>query len=314
MSKETSRQASGKRNNRHLIGWCLLAVLLLILIVAIVLLSCRQVQQYSSSVGTTQSGPQVAQPGGTAKAPGTSTSATGTPVFSQPTTYKDLEVTICLVPRSEQIIRHTGYIVSYNAAWRIPNWVGYELTREETQGSEERGERFVADPLAQGAKATNNDYLRSGYDKGHMAPAADMKWSPEVMLQSFYLSNVCPQHPDLNRRRWKDLEEKIRNWAIADSAIVIVCGPIVEEPAATIGKNKVVVPQRFFKVVLSPYVSTPRAIGFLFSNERSVDALSTYVVPVDSIEKLTGLDFFAPLPDEIEDAVEASADYRSWGL
>ena len=225
---------------------------------------------------------------------------------------KDLETPIPLVPRQEQIIRHSGYTVSYNKDLKIPNWVSYELTREETKGKEKRGNRFIADPLVTGPIATNADYTRSGYDKGHMAPAADMKWSPEAMKESFYFSNMCPQHPQLNRRGWKNLEEKIRNWAIADSAIIIICGPIIEKQPKTIGKNKVVVPQRFFKVVLSPFAKPIRAIGFLFNNEQAVETLSSYVVTVDSIESLTNMDFFAPLPDEIENKIEANANYSLW--
>ena len=106
-----------------------------------------------------------------------------------------------------------------------------DLTAHEQQEEKERrGNRFIADPLVTGPIATNADYTRSGYDKGHMAPAADMKWSPEAMKESFYFSNMCPQHPQLNRRGWKNLEEKIRNWAIADSAIIIICGPIIVKP------------------------------------------------------------------------------------
>lgn len=225
---------------------------------------------------------------------------------------KDLETPVSLVPRQEQIIRHSGYTVSYNKDLKIPNWVSYELTREETKGKEKRGNRFIADPLVTGPIATNADYTRSGYDKGHMAPAADMKWSPEAMKESFYFSNMCPQHPQLNRRGWKNLEEKIRNWAIADSAIIIICGPIIEKQPKTIGKNKVAVPQRFFKVVLSPFAKPIRAIGFLFNNEQAVEPLSLYVVTVDSIESLTNMDFFAPLPDEIENKIEANANYSLW--
>ena len=225
---------------------------------------------------------------------------------------KDLETPIPLVPRQEQIIRHSGYTVSYNKDLKIPNWVSYELTREETKGKEKRGNRFIADPLVTGPIATNADYTRSGYDKGHMAPAADMKWSPEAMKESFYFSNMCPQHPQLNRRGWKNLEEKIRNWAIADSAIIIICGPIIEKQPKTIGKNKVVVPQRFFKVVLSPFAKPIRAIGYFFNNEQAVEPLSSYVVTVDSIESLTNMDFFAPLPDEIENKIEANANYSLW--
>jgi len=225
---------------------------------------------------------------------------------------KDLEIPVSLVPRQEQIIHHKGYTVSYNKDLKIPNWVSYELTRQETKGKEKRSDNFIADPLVKGAIATNADYARSGYDKGHMAPAADMKWSPEVMKESFYFSNMCPQHPQLNRRGWKNLEEKIRDWAIADSAIIIICGPIINQSSRTIGKNKVAVPERFFKVVLSPFVKPVRGIGFLFNNRQAVEPLSTYAVTIDSIEKLTNMDFFSPLPDEIENEVEANANYYQW--
>ncbi|QIU95555.1 DNA/RNA non-specific endonuclease [Bacteroides faecium] len=225
---------------------------------------------------------------------------------------KELKIPVSLTPRQEQIIHHTGYTVSYNKDLKLPNWVSYELTRKETKGKEKRNDRFIADPLVTGSIATNADYTRSGYDKGHMAPAADMKWSPQAMKESFYFSNMCPQHPQLNRRGWKNLEEKIRDWAIADSAIIIICGPIVAKQPKTIGKNKVVVPQQFFKVVLSPFVKPMRAIGFLFNNKQSVEPLSTYVVTIDSIERLTNMDFFAPLPDEIENKIEAEANYFQW--
>lgn len=225
---------------------------------------------------------------------------------------KELKIPVSLTPRQEQIIHHTGYTVSYNKDLKLPNWVSYELTRKETKGKEKRNDRFIADPLVTGSIATNADYTRSGYDKGHMAPAADMKWSSQAMKESFYFSNMCPQHPQLNRRGWKNLEEKIRDWAIADSAIVIICGPIVSKQPKTIGKNKVAVPQQFFKVILSPYVKPMRAIGFLFNNKQAVEPLSTYAVTIDSIERLTNMDFFASLPDDIENKIEAEANYFQW--
>ena len=198
-------------------------------------------------------------------------------------TAEELTIPRMIIPRKEQIIHHTGYSVSYNENLRLPNWVAYELTRQETQGNAKRTDRFITDPSVKGIIATNADYARSGYDKGHMAPAADMKWSNTAMKESFYFSNMCPQHPELNRRKWKDLEEKIRDWAITDSAIIIICGPIIEKTPQKIGKNKVTVPQKFFKVILSPFTTSPKTIGFLFKNGRSVSPLATYAVSVDSI-------------------------------
>lgn len=217
--------------------------------------------------------------------------------------------------RPQQIIRHKGYTVSYNYAWRQPNWVGYELTRQEARGTEKRNGRFMPDPLAKQATATNADYARSGYDKGHMAPAADMKWSATAMKESFYFSNISPQHPELNRRKWKDLENKVREWSLRDSAIIIVCGPIME-PRATrsIGRNRVAVPQWFFKVILSPYTRSPRAIGFIFPNSRATAPLRTYAVTVDSVERAAGMDFFSALPDPLEDKIEAECKPTAWGL
>lgn len=217
--------------------------------------------------------------------------------------------------RPQQIIRHEGYTVSYNYLWRQPNWVGYELTRQETLGTEKRNGRFMPDPLAQGGTATNADYTRSGYDKGHMAPAADMKWSATAMKESFYFSNISPQHPELNRRKWKDLENKAREWSLADSAIIIVCGPIMESrPSRSIGRNRVAVPRRFFKVILSPYTRSPRAIGFIFPNSPSTAPLRSYAVTVDSVERAAGMDFFSALPDELEDKIEAECKPTAWGL
>ena len=223
-----------------------------------------------------------------------------------------LEIPVMQSRTGGQLIKRKGYTLSYNADYKTPQWVAWELTGKETKGKEERTNKFLPDPDVRGAKAYSNDYTKSGYDRGHMAPAADMKWSPDVMKESFYFSNMCPQHPQLNRRGWKNLEEKIRDWAVADSAIIIICGPIIDKPSKTIGKNKVAVPERFFKVILSPFVKPVRGIGFLFNNRQAVEPLSTYAVSIDSIEQLTHMDFFSPLPDEIENAIEANADYYQW--
>ncbi|WP_289753827.1 DNA/RNA non-specific endonuclease [Bacteroides acidifaciens] len=287
-SKKGKKRKLFKKKSRfnYKLGW-IIALIALIPIIYGVYLYCQQIRSSQKDEPKTNTSLQVLS-------------------------SKELAIPISMTPQQEQIIRHTGYTVSYNKELKLPNWVSYELTREETKGKEKRNNRFIADPLVKGIIATNADYARSGYDKGHMAPAADMKWSPQAMKESFYFSNMCPQHPQLNRRGWKNLEEKIRDWAIADSAIIIICGPIITKQPKTIGKNKVAVPQQYFKVILSPFVRPMRAIGFLFNNRQALEPLSTYAVTVDSIERLTNMDFFASLPDEVENKIEAEENYFQW--
>ena len=236
--------------------------------------------------------------------------------LSQPTTkYEGLEIPARLFDREEQIIHHTGYSVSYNELLRLPNWVGYKLTREKTTGTVARAKHFQPDPLVQGISADNRDYSHSGYDRGHMAPAADMKWSTQAMKESFYFSNICPQLHNLNAGDWKELEEKVREWAQRDSIIIIVSGPIINgDNPKRIGVSQVAVPDAFYKVILAPYLSTPRAIGFIMKHQKGNHPLRSYAVSVDSIESLTGIDFFPELPDAMEKEVEAKIQPEEWGL
>ena len=229
-------------------------------------------------------------------------------------TFGELDIPESTTKRPEQIITHAGYTVSYNPEWRIPNWVSYELTRDETEGKLDRSDDFEVDPKVKGVCPSNEDYKRSGYDRGHMAPAADMKWNSTVMKECFYYSNMCPQKHSLNAGRWKTLEEKVRDWAQQDSAIVIVCGPIVDKGYSTIGNARVAVPQRFFKVILIPFLKKPRAIGFIMKNEKEELPLSSYAVSVDRVEKITGLDFFSALPDDVENSIESSNSTYGWSL
>jgi endonuclease G len=229
-------------------------------------------------------------------------------------TFGDLDIPESTTSRPKQIITHAGYTVSYNPEWHIPNWVSYELTRDETEGKLDRSDDFEVDPKVKGVCPSNEDYKRSGYDRGHMAPAADMKWNSTAMKECFYYSNMCPQKHSLNAGRWKTLEEKARDWAQEDSAIVIVCGPIVDKGYNTIGKARVAVPQRFFKVILAPFLKKPRAIGFIMKNEKEELPLSSYVVSVDRVEKITGLDFFSALPDDVENSIESSTSTYGWNL
>ena len=205
-----------------------------------------------------------------------------------------------------QIIQRTGYTLSYDAKNKTPQWVAWELTKEETRGNEERTNEFQPDPDVIGAKVLTYDYSHSGYDRGHMAPAGDMKWNKKAMEESFYMSNICPQDHNLNTEDWNDLEMKCREWARRYGKVYIVCGPIYNgKRNEYIGEHRVKVPDAFFKVILINKENKLRALGFLFENESGERPLEEYLTPVDSIEKLTEMDFFSALPDNIENKLEA---------
>lgn len=225
-----------------------------------------------------------------------------------------MELPSRLYDREEQIIRHTGYTVSYNEHWRLPNWVAYELTEEETRGTVGRTNRFLADPQIIGAAAETSDYTHSGYDRGHMAPAADMKWSAQAMKESFYMSNICPQLHNLNAGDWKDLEEQVRTWVQRYGSVYVACGPMVEKSPKRIGVNKVAVPERFYKVVLRYGGKRQQAIGFVMEQKKGNRPLAAYAVSVDRVEAMTGIDFFPSLPDEVEAKIEAECSPEAWGL
>ncbi|MBQ8423165.1 MAG: DNA/RNA non-specific endonuclease [Coprobacter sp.] len=229
--------------------------------------------------------------------------------------YETLEIPADFTDtRRHTLCEYEGYTVSYNSEWKIPNWVAYELTRDELNAQVPRKDDFRPDDNLLVAQASPADYRRSGFDRGHMVPAADMRWSATAMSHSFYLTNICPQTPELNRGDWERLESKIRDWARKDSAIVIVCGPLVSPHDTSIGRNGVRVPSAYFKVVVSPYIDTPQGIGFIFANDTEYRKmpLYNYAVTIDSIETLTGIDFFPVLPDDIETSLEACYSVSAW--
>ena len=221
----------------------------------------------------------------------------------------NLEIPVYTYPgryEKEIIINRTGYTLSYNQYYKNPNWVAWELTREETKGETERYDKFMPDPDLPEPRVVHKDYTKSGYDRGHMAPAADMKWSKQAMIESFYMSNICPQVGNLNRGDWNDLEELCRNWADKYGRIYIACGPIFDSKSPKrIGGHKVAVPDRFFKVILIYNRKNPIAMGFIFKNIARSQDLDKYMVTVDSVENVTGMDFFSKLPDVVENRIES---------
>lgn len=211
-----------------------------------------------------------------------------------------------------QFKSYTGMDLSFNSKCHIPNWVAWELTADETTGDVSRSNTFYNDPEIDGCPDTW-DYSYSGYDRGHMAPAGDMKWDSKAMEETFFLSNICPQAKSLNTGSWKNLEEKCRKWAQIDGRIYIVCGPIIDDkPMELIGDSKVWVPSRFFKVIIAPYSTPARGIGFIMPNSKVEGGMQVCAVTIDEVEKITGHDFFASLPDELENELESQCNFHQW--
>ena len=211
-----------------------------------------------------------------------------------------------------QIIEHCGYVLSYIEDHEQAEWAAYELTSKELKGKEKRTDDFRPDPAIKTGSAEPSDYMASGYDLGHLVPAADMKWSKEAMSETFFLSNMSPQEPGFNRGIWKRLEDAVRKWAKADKRLYVATGPVLQKGLPAIGPNKVSVPKLYYKVILDYVRPEIKAIGFVMPNKPSKAGVMEYAVTVDSVEALTGIDFFPALPDSVEKAVEKAADRERW--
>lgn len=213
----------------------------------------------------------------------------------------------------DQIVEHLAYTLSYDERREQPEWVAYKLTEEQLSGDRvSRTDNFKEDPLISTGSASLSDYKSTGYDRGHLAPAADFAWSLESMKESFYMSNMSPQTPGFNRGIWKVLEEQVRDWAIEHDELYIVVGPIYRGKVATVGKNKVAIPTAYYKAILDITPPDIKAIGFIMPNAKSKEELETFVVSLDEIEKQADLDLFPILPDDLEKQLEARSDFSKW--
>jgi endonuclease G, mitochondrial len=210
------------------------------------------------------------------------------------------------------IISHSGYSLEYNETHEQANWVAYELTAKETNKVFDRTDKFLPDPSVVTGSANDKDYSGSGYDRGHLAPAADMGWSSTAMAESFYYSNMSPQLPAFNRGIWKKLEELVRTWAIEYNTISIVTGPVLTPGLPSIGPDKVSVPKYYYKVILDYEEPDLKGIGFILPNAGSGDPLQNFAVTIDSVEKVTGLDFYPALPDSQEKLIEKTLCIKCW--
>jgi len=232
---------------------------------------------------------------------------------AEPPQYDNLALGI--PGKCDTLIDRPGYALGYIEYHEQAAFVIYKLTAREALTKEaQRTNRFRSDPEIPTGSATTGDYRRSGYDRGHLAPAADMAFSVQTMADSFFVSNISPQKPAFNRGIWKRLEEQVRQIAIREKAIYVVTGPILpKKKTVTIGANQVTVPTHYYKVIFD--LTPPRKmIGFILPNEGSDRPLEDFAVTVDVVEKATGLDFFSALPKAVQERLECTISVSAWEL
>lgn len=221
-----------------------------------------------------------------------------------------------LIP-GEEVVVHPGHMLVYNEKHEQPKWVAHIAVPELITGNLARIDSFLPDPQVKTGTAVTSDYWNSGYDRGHMVPSADMRWNYEALKGTYYYSNVSPQVPELNRGTWAELEDWGRRYVnYSKRRIFIVTGPVLRDGLPTMQKpdrkNEVSIPEYFWKVIADLDGDSPKAIAFVLRNAAQEYPPISYAVSVDSVERLTGLDFFPALDDAVENRIEAMREPKDW--
>lgn len=214
--------------------------------------------------------------------------------------------------QNEEIINHSGFTLSYNENYEQASWVAYELTADELIKRVKRSDNFKKDSKVSSGSALPSDYAKSGYDRGHLAPAADLSWSEVTMKESFFMSNMSPQKPGFNRGIWKKLEGYVRQWASDNGSIYVVTGGVLKDIDKYIGTSNVGIPKYYYKVILDYTGPEKKGIGFILPNQSSSKKLQLSAVSIDKVEALTGIDFFHSLPDNEESLLESQFNVNQW--
>ncbi len=233
--------------------------------------------------------------------------------FSQ--TYSLNKVT-ATHPNEITFVKHTFYEIGFNTKYKLPAWTFYSLTKEHLAlANLDRKGSFVKDPLLNSPQAKSNDYSASGFDKGHLVPCEDMSFSEQAMQETFYYSNCAPQTTELNRGEWKMLEELSRNWGKEYGEVIIVSGPVFEINLPKLGEGKIPIPNLFYKIIIRHQDQTYKAISFILPNVSTpINGLQNYICTIDSVEKITSLDFFSDLPDNLEEQFESVINTKDWNF
>lgn len=223
--------------------------------------------------------------------------------------YDSLNKVVMAARENNLVLKRSSYLISYNTETKCPDYVSWKIDRNRLEKNVKRSDWFLADEdISEAHRIKHSDYSRSGYDRGHMCPAADNRYDSLAMVECFLMTNMCPQTHRLNAGDWNDLEDLCRKLGQRYDAVYVVCGPIFSSiKADKIGarkKCKITVPERFFKVVVVEDGNEYKGVGFVMNNNDDSMPLENYVVSIDSVEALTGFDFFSAMPDDKENIIE----------
>lgn len=232
-----------------------------------------------------------------------------TPAEANSSPYDNLRIGVPVF--TDYVVDREWFCIGYSRKHRQPLWVQYRLLAAEVENKVvERSNNFHKDRVIPESPAPK-DYAKTGYDRGHMAPAGDMRWSPQAMSDSFLMTNMSPQHPRCNRATWKYLEEQVREWAKNEKELYVICGPVFAEKSIAICNGTIPVPLAYFKIV---YDVTPpeKMIAFIIPNWKTKGNLQNFTVTVEQVEKITGFNFFSNLPEETQLKLETTFSVDAW--
>ncbi|CAM3298790.1 DNA/RNA non-specific endonuclease [Aequorivita lipolytica] len=211
------------------------------------------------------------------------------------------------------IVKHNFFTLSYSEKDEQAEWVAYELNRNDLAKNEFERPYFIEDRSVKTYSADWRNYKNSGYDRGHLCPAGDRRFSFEAYNETFLTSNISPQNHDFNAGIWNRLEQKVRFWAEKYDGVYVVTGGVLKGNMKTIGDENVSVPNEFYKIVVDASEGNYKAIAFLIPNKSSSESFYNYAISINEIEAKTGIDFFPNLPDSVETNLEQMVDLKAWG-
>lgn len=226
------------------------------------------------------------------------------------------EIPDYIIPSSTEgvIVIHDHYSLSYLEQYEQAEWVVYTLHSEHLTYEDRIRPDFIEDPYVKTKSADWRNYRGSGYDRGHLCPAGDRRFSELAYKETFYTSNISPQNSDFNAGIWNELEKQVRYWARANGTLYIATGGILHPGLRTIGDEDVAVPESYYKIVAKGDRSDLEVLCFLIPHRPSEESLEHFLVPVNEVERLTGINFFKDLPDEEEEALEKVVSSRAWSF